>query len=103
MIKVARLFLIFLLLFAGRVSFAQPAVFQVSAPKASQVELFSSFKHWAPLMMKKNNSGVWIIELDLPPGRYEYLFKVDSVWLLDATQPRLPDGIGGYNSFVIIK
>lgn len=37
--------------------------------------------------MKKSNSGVFVISLQLYPGRYEIKFIVDGVWKVDPQRP----------------
>lgn len=52
------------------------------APEAKAVYLAGSFNEWNPedLAMEKGAEGTWSLNLDLPPGRYEYKFVVDGAW-----------------------
>ena len=50
------------------------------------------------------SEGKWITELMLPPGRYEYLFVVDGVWLPDpAAAETVPNPYGGRNSVLTVS
>src|SRR6185369_15545329 len=57
------------------------------APKASSVAIAGSFNRWDPQknpLSGPNRKGVWAVTLELPEGRYEYLFVVDgNKWLPD--------------------
>ena len=57
--------------------------FTFHAPRARQVFLAGEFNHWdtQSLPLKKDKSGVWKVKIKLPPGRYEYKFFADSVWV----------------------
>ena len=57
-----------------------------SAPHARNVVLSGTFNKWDPaaLAMTRNAEGQWSVELELPPGLYEYKFVVDGVWCCDA-------------------
>jgi len=57
-------------------------IFKVNAPDAKQVTIAGSFNDWNKdsLPMKRDNSGMWSIELELEPGSYEYKFIQDGDW-----------------------
>lgn len=78
--------------------------FEFIAPKASSVAVAGSFNRWDPrknLLSGPNRSGKWSVTLELPAGRYEYLFVVNGdTWLPDPGAPWVDDGLGGRNSFV---
>ncbi|MGD8451192.1 MAG: alpha-amylase family glycosyl hydrolase [Phycisphaerae bacterium] len=72
---------------------------------ARQVVVCGSFNGWdrqAFPMKGPDAEGVWTTELALPTGVYEYKFLVnDEKWVDDPVNlDRVPDGFGGYNSFV---
>lgn len=47
--------------------------------------------------------GKWAKELALPPGRYEYLFVVDDVWVPDpAATETVPNPFCGVNAVVVV-
>jgi len=57
--------------------------FTFNAPDAKEVFLAGEFNHWdtQSLPMKKDKKGVWKMKIKLPPGRYEYKFFADNVWV----------------------
>lgn len=61
------------------------AVFSLTAPDAQSVQLAGDFNSWNPAVnpLKKSSKGVWKINLNLSPGRYEYRFLVDGKWQND--------------------
>ena len=75
--------------------------------KYKAINLFGSFNGWnrQSLPMKdENNDGVYDITIPLEPGRYEYKFYADGEEILDPeNSSRIPNGIGGINSFVVVK
>lgn len=103
MIKLARSLFILYLLLVGERSFAGQVSFELYAPTANKVALLADFNQWRPLWLTKKSNHRWEITLPLMPGRYEYLFKADSKWLLDANQRKVSDGVGGYNSVLTVK
>jgi 1,4-alpha-glucan branching enzyme len=78
--------------------------FDFLAPKASRVAIAGSFNLWDPQMnvlSGPDRKGVWTVTLELPEGRYEYLFVVDgNKWLQDPGALSVDDGLGGRNSVV---
>lgn len=53
--------------------------------------------------MIPGDGGKWVKELALPPGRYEYLFVVDGVWVADSAAPEsVPNPHGGVNSVIVV-
>lgn len=75
--------------------------FQLNAPKAAAVVLTGDFNAWSQdgVKMKKDKSGVWKIELELNPGRYEYKFIVDGKWWTDpANKKTAVNSFGDINS-----
>jgi len=57
--------------------------FNYSVPEAKEVYLAGEFNNWdtRSLPMKKDKKGVWKIKIKLTPGRYEYKFFADNVWV----------------------
>lgn len=70
---------------------------------ASLVSVAGEFNGWKELgnLMHRRN-GVWVTSLELDPGKYEYKFVVDGVWILD---PGNPDHVyeKNHNSVVEVK
>ena len=82
--------------------YRRTVTFQLSAPYASQVNLYGNFpfndfcgtrSFKARFDQKihalvKDNTGIWKIELDLPKGRFYYHFVVDGIHhMLDPSNP----------------
>ncbi|MFQ5589621.1 MAG: glycogen-binding domain-containing protein [Phycisphaerae bacterium] len=83
------------------------------APSAHEIVLTGSFNDWDPvaLPMTKSADGEWTVDLELPPGRYEYRFVVDGVW---CCEPHLrtdrgdcgdcvPIGFGPLNRVLLVR
>lgn len=64
------------------------AVFTLTAPAAAKVFIVGDFTLWIPVPMDSGDGGVWTVELDVEPGRYEFGFLVDGEWFV-------PPGAGG--------
>ncbi len=78
---------------------------EFDAPKAREVFVAGSFDDWksASLPMVRLDSGLWVKELVLEPGEYEYLFVVDGRWTPDPQAPRCsPNPYGGVNSCLTV-
>ncbi len=60
-------------------------VFYYKNSAAKKVNLIGDFNNWNPysLPMKKDKSGYWEIEVDIPPGLYAYQFIVDGKYIKD--------------------
>ena len=54
-------------------------IFYYKNSEASNVYILGDFNNWNPYShrMRKNKSGLWEIEMDIPPGDYSYSFLVD--------------------------
>ena len=68
---------------------------------ASVVSVAGSFNDWDPSRdaLPQRGSGKWSIQLELEPGRYEYLFVADGYWLPDPLAAnRVENPHGGHNS-----
>jgi 1,4-alpha-glucan branching enzyme len=83
---------------------AEPVTFRLHAPQAQDVQLAGSFapgwRHRHAL--RRAADGHWSATLDLPPGRYEYLYRVDGGWRPDPAAPSLDDGLGGRNNVLTV-
>ncbi len=103
MIK-ARAYLLFCLICLGAMPLgAETVVFQWQAPKAQKVQLCINSNHWKPVPLAKQASGKWRLALDLPPGRYEYVYLVDQQWAPDPDKPLISDGLGSFNNLIYIS
>lgn len=80
--------------------------FNLYAPEAEKVCLAGNFNNWGVdhLLMKKDKKGTWMASLALPPGRYEYRFRVDGVWQDDPNAPeRVGNPFGSQNCLRIVS
>ncbi len=108
--SLAQIFLLSVLTFVGACAheFVPPGVlFHLQAPEAQQVHLVGSFNGWDPLahpMAGPNRQGLWTLRLELPPGRYRYMFLVDGErWVTDsAAEAHEEDGFGQRNAILIL-
>lgn len=58
-------------------------VVSIKAPNATHVFVAGTFNNWSATshpMKRTTRDGHWVLDLDLPPGRYEYKFIVDGQW-----------------------
>lgn len=93
-------------------------LFRFEAPSARVVQLMGSWpeNNWGSglaqtgsylvgLMERDPASGVWTRTEHLPPGRYQYKFKIDEQnWKEDPNNPqKVDDGYGGFNSLLIVE
>ena len=77
--------------------------FELHAPAARHVELVGDFTSWQPGSIQldgPDESGHWSATVELPAGRYEYLFLVDGrEWVTDPrADAHRPDGFGHMNA-----
>ncbi len=73
--------------------------------QAQAVFIAGTFNEWRPdtSPMIRLGEGRWVKELVLSPGRYEYLFVVDGVWVCDpSAREQVPNPHGGHNSVLIV-
>jgi len=80
------------------------AVFTLDAPEAQSVHLTGDFNGWSESATPmKLAGGLWRVELELAPKRYEYKFLVDGRYIEDPDNPNTnPDPYGGVNSVVTV-
>jgi 1,4-alpha-glucan branching enzyme len=79
---------------------AKKVRFNLYAPEAERVFLVGDFNGWDVhnLPMRKDHKGTWGTSFALPPGRYEYRFWVDGVWLDDPkADERVENPFGSQN------
>lgn len=81
--------------------------FMFVGAQAKQVALVGDFNDWdqGAMPLKKLQNGVWTVEVELPPGRYNYAFLVDGErWLADPAAPRaVGDDFGRPSSVVTVR
>ena len=80
--------------------------FAYRAPEAREVFLAGEFNCWdtQSLPMKKDKSGVWKTKIKLSPGRYEYKFFEDNIWVesLPGVE-EVPNPLGTRNFIVLVR
>lgn len=75
----------------------------LDAPHADGVEVAGTFENWRPQPMAREPGGRWVIELDLDPGEYEYVYLVDGQPLTPPEAARRrADGFGGENGLLVV-
>jgi 1,4-alpha-glucan branching enzyme len=78
--------------------------FVVARPSARTVFLAGDFNAWdAAAIPLAADGDVWLAEIDLPPGRHEYLFVIDGQWDPDPNAESVPNPFGGTNSVIVIE
>lgn len=74
------------------------------APEATKVAVAGDFNKWRADqdLLKKQENGVWALELPLRPGVYNYMFVVDDgKWVTDPNAPSYRDDAFGYKNAVL--
>jgi 1,4-alpha-glucan branching enzyme len=74
-------------------------------PGSRQVYVAGSFNGWQPekAPMGVRGDGHWVAQLNLSPGRYEYLFVADGQWLPDPNaKETVSNPFGGINSVLMV-
>ncbi len=80
--------------------------FTIEAPGAQRVCLVGDFNDWAVCevpLVRNEALGTWTIEMNLPPGRHEYMFVVDEGWVTDpSANLHTDDGFGNRNAVIFL-
>jgi len=74
--------------------------FQYIDPKADEVLLLGDFTNWeeSPILLKRQNDGIWKATVPLEPGVHQYRFRVDGQWRDDVKcSKRQANPFGGEN------
>lgn len=76
----------------------------IHAPQAQSVSVAGNFDPWwqkrHPLI--RDAEGYWQMNLDLPPGRYEFQFLVDGQWRHNPDFKQIDDGLGSINNIIVV-
>ncbi|MBN1688769.1 MAG: isoamylase early set domain-containing protein [Candidatus Omnitrophica bacterium] len=83
----------------------QKIQFEYFAPQVQKVLLAGNFNNWdakrTPL--KNDREGRWKVTLELPPGRYEYRYRVDDTWQNDQRPVEcVPNAFGTWNCVITV-
>ena len=71
--------------------------------QAHEVCIAGTFNDWRPAVtpMVHLSKDLWVKDLLLPPGRYEYRLVVDGHWICDPmAEEQVPNPFGGSNAVV---
>jgi len=80
--------------------------FLFRADQAEEVCLVGGFNRWkvCDTPLRPAGEGLWKVTLQLPAGRHEYMFVVDSEWRTDPSAPfHTDDGFGNRNAVVHLE
>ena len=81
--------------------------FILSSREAREVYLCGDFNQWSPRglpMARRQKDHCWEKRLLLAPGRYEYKFIVNGVWVHNPDAPvNVPNGRGSLNSVMEVQ
>jgi 1,4-alpha-glucan branching enzyme len=80
--------------------------FSLESADAREVHLVGEFNDWNPGAhpMKNDGKGLWVKQLQLSEGMYEYKFWVDNQWVQDPRNERkCPNCFGTWNSIVSVS
>ena len=84
-----------------------PAIeFKLAAPDAKEVFLAGDFNDWNPTeyRLRRYKDGIYKKKLQLKPGRYQYLFRVDGEWRPDPEHSeRIANPFGSENSVITVS
>jgi hypothetical protein len=80
-------------------------VFEFAAKEAHEVCLVGNFNLWkvCDTPLRRTSAGNWAVSVQLPRGRYEYVFVVDGQWVADpAAAVKVDDGFGGQKAILLL-
>jgi hypothetical protein len=66
----------------------------------SSVYVSGTFSNWNQFFLMHRVNNNFELTLDLPPGTYQYKFKVDNLWKFSKHHPTCNDGKGHINNFI---
>ena len=72
-------------------------------PQARRVFVLADFTAWEPVEMKRCADGNWLLQVNLVPGNYHYVFLVDGDLQLDphAVGSATLDGSGPFSLLTV--
>jgi 1,4-alpha-glucan branching enzyme len=85
---------------------SQQVRLEIIRSQAREVFVAGSFNDWQPTAtpLKLVGEGKWVVEVSLPPGRYEYRFIADGEWVDDPNAKEfVPNPHGGANALLIVS
>ena len=83
-------------------------ILNLSQVHAKTVSIVGDFNNWEPnknFLQDPNGDGIWVGEVNLKPGKYQYVFVIDGKkWMPDPRAAKLTkDGFGGINSIIDVS
>lgn len=87
-----------------------PITFRAFCPEATMHKpafvLCSGYEDWAPVRMEQEKCGTgwWVKTLELPVGRYEYIYRIGSEFRPDpdVKAKKVQNPFGGNNSLILV-
>jgi len=80
--------------------------FSVRLPQADEVVLTGDFVNWNPdgIQLHHNGSDEWYVQLELPPGEYQYRLRADGDWIDDPkAERRVANPFGTQNCVLLVE
>ena len=80
--------------------------FAVRLPQADEVVLTGDFVNWNPdgIQLHHNGQDEWYVQLELPPGDYQYRLRVDGEWVDDPkASRRVANPFGTQNCILTVE
>jgi hypothetical protein len=74
----------------------------IRATDARSVEVAGDFTNWQPIAARRTESGVWYLDLRIPPGQYRYAFRVDGAWRVPEGATAVDDDFGGKSAWLVV-
>ena len=82
-------------------------VFALAGEPGHDIHVSGSFNDWSPAKKKmkdKKGDGVYAAICMLAPGKHQYKFIVDGIWVNDMENASIvPDGHGGLNNVIEVE
>jgi len=90
---------------ASRARPSRASFFLPGFERAQSVYVVGSFNRWeAGRTVMRRERGGWRVDVDLPPGEYQYKFWVDGALVRDVLSSTIiSDGEGGYNALLVVQ
>lgn len=79
--------------------------FYIRAEKGSRVSVAGTFNGWDPEKhILKWRDGMYVLNILLEPGRYEYKFVVNGIWCIDPERDAwASNDFGSLNSVITVE
>lgn len=75
----------------------------IRAEGATRVEVAGDWNDWSPALARRDDRGIWYVDLPLAPGEYRYAFRIDGTqWRVPDAAATADDGFGGRAAYVTV-